>query len=635
LEYLNRFTTSTNTTHRSFEHLELKPSLHPTMIPDAKIVSSTPYHRDDALKNTWLSPNAFPIPRPNPLKPDETINERRHPTWWDEKRPWMAYIPVFDLSGNANHEIFSISRVGILSQSPDYKWYVSKEKIAEWKAFFETIKQLCIHIRQRTRLYYSGTIVGEPEEADYEKLNGATEPTHGKLAEIIYPIHDRVREWIGYFNWLWVSRGSESDPRPYSPTLTTPAYSTFIKFLSRFSRTLRGVCIDFSVHPASELHINQWKRYNVPIYILLKHRGTVIREVPDYLSIQKLGSRLSIKKHPNHMKQFAIDQFPSNSSPSVMYMWEPPEQSHKGLLRKRQQYRGSFFHLDILNPHGSYRIFWYRQRITDPANMDLSMKEHKKKHRGHMLAMFEDDWVEEVDEDDGGYATSDESDHERYLTSKISILKVDPPTLPPPLETDDMNTVEASTSPFHQDIDSFVREPMNPDEDDRMDYTINDGMEVVHENRQEKEWPVDDHQRYYHDSRLGSYSDHRAFPSSSQMAPHSEYIREPPHSNYERSRHDSHHHGGMRRHFRPRSPVREYRSRSPRGMPDRRDNIRDRRPQRMESSDRGDNTRDRRPWRMEISHRDNIRDRWPRRTESSMRSRSQSPLPRVPRRLRR
>jgi hypothetical protein len=452
------------------------------MIPNARKVASSPSHCDDLVKNTWISPNAHPIPRPNMMDNSQKslLNEYRHPTWWDESRPWLPYIPVFDLSGNANHELFSVSRAGILSQSSNRDWYVSKDRIDGWKRFYDAVKCLCLHLQSRTRLWYSGIVTSQPQEVDYDSLNGIKEVTYLKLAETVCLVHDGVREWIGYFLWLWISRASEPDPLPYSNTLTTTSYSAFVKFLGEFSKTLRGVCIDFSLHPASEVHINQWINYNVPIHILLKRNGKLIIEVPRHLTVEGLGSRLFHSKNYNKMTQRAVDQNPPESPPS-MYIWEPPAQSNGGNLRKRKDYQGCFFSFEITTPRGPYRIWWYGQKVSDLANKDESMRQ--KHSSRHIMAIFDDDWDETEQDSDGGYATSDEEEHKRYLVGKTVVTKVVCPDLPDFLDLDDVEMENLDEVPnqlstaSYPDQQSFGLEPMGPGEDNENPLSL-DCMDV-------------------------------------------------------------------------------------------------------------------------------------------------------------
>jgi hypothetical protein len=550
------------------------------MIPDAKIVSSVAYYCEDPPRNTWVSPNAFPIPRPNILESRKNINERRHPTWWDEKRPWLPYIPVFDLSGNAHHELFSVSRADILSKSLDNRWSASKEKIMEWIQFYEAVKKLCIHVRNRTRLCYSGTVKEEPPEVDYQSLKDITGSTHHEIADSICLMHDGVREWIGYFSWLWLSRGSEQDPLPYSSTLSTPPLTAFIKFLGQFSQTLRGVCIDFSLHPASELHIKQWQKYHVPIHILLKRVGNVIREVPDYLTINGLGAILYIPKHYNKLAQYAIDQNPSKS-PSNMYMWEPPKSSTRKIESKRQDYIESFLSFQIHTPRRCYQIMWYRQKIARSKG-DVPQ---------NPMAILEDDYNEIDDEERyGTYISSDESEHERHLIGKRTVKKLERPPIPAldfQYDTDiDMNKAE--------NVDNeelFSLEPMAPADDVSTDIHDED-MHLIpeyHPQQSALEIAVANHEHRFHSQdkvpqyssvssssrytgfsthhggrgtynsqkRHGSYQDRRYDyrPSQRSLSPLRSPLRRPSQRSLSRSK------SPVRRHSqrsRPRSPIRRY-----------------------------------------------------------------------------
>jgi hypothetical protein len=436
------------------------------MIPDTKKGVSCATHGTDAQKNKWISPNFNAIPLPGP--DNKNANACRHPTWWDSQRPWLPYIPVFDLSGNCNHELFTCSIVGILIKGVDGRWTVSQDHITQWIEFYQVVRQICLHLQTCTKLYYSGTMTYQPLDVDYNVLRDAYAYTYQELAAAVVSVHDGVLEWIGYFNWLWVTRAAEKFPLEYSTVLSEARFADFVKYLGSFSKTLRGVCIDFGLHPVSEGHYDLWLSHNVPIYILLEKQRIAVREVPRHLTVVGLGSKeIKAKLQTNHR---AIDQNPTDAS-EMMYIWEPTKKSRKSTTTgKRQEYEASYFNWTVTNAHGIYHIYWYRQRISNSYNKD-SKRKPKEKGRMEvaMSALFSDDDDEDLHMDEcNTWASSDESDHKRHLISKSVIKKLIVPSLPCPLELAvsalEPKTTPVSISEAQTSGPQFELEPMSVDD---------------------------------------------------------------------------------------------------------------------------------------------------------------------------
>jgi hypothetical protein len=436
------------------------------MIPDTQKGVSAPTHGTDAQGNKWISPNfnAIPLPGPN----NKNVNVCRHPTWWDSQRPWLPYIPVFDLSGNCSHEIFTCSKVGILVKSVNGQWSVSEEYIMQWIEFYQVVRQICLHLQTCTRLYYSGTMTSQPIDIDYNVLRDAYAYTHEKLAETVGSVHDGVLEWIGYFNWLWITRAAEKMPLEYSSVLTEPLFADFVKYLGSFSKTLKGVCIDFGLHPVSEAHYDLWLTYNVPVYILLEKKRAVVREVPRHLTVEGLGSKeIKAQLKTNHR---AIDQSPIDA-PEMMYIWEPTKNSRKSTTTgKRQEYQATYFNWTVTNARGSYHIYWYKQRISQSTKKDSKRKPNEKgRMEVAMSALFSDDGDEDLHmEECNTWASSDESDHQKHLVSKSVVKKKVVPSLPCPLRLAvsvlEPKTTEVPIPEVKMSGPQFELEPMSVDD---------------------------------------------------------------------------------------------------------------------------------------------------------------------------
>jgi hypothetical protein len=144
-----------------------------------------------------------------------------------------------------------------------------------------------------------------------------------ELSKLLMMTHDIMLEWIGYFNWLCVTHASGNNTLTLklSKILKTSRIYSFCQYLSKFSNTLRGVCIDFDLHSISTDLLQQWTRYHVPCHIIVVRNGVAANNIPSQYTVLTMAAR---KRSPcsSKLSHYAIKQ-----QADRLKIWVPPKRT--------------------------------------------------------------------------------------------------------------------------------------------------------------------------------------------------------------------------------------------------------------------------------------------------------------------
>jgi hypothetical protein len=402
------------------------------MAPNIPSVNTTsvcgPNYSTDNQNNLWISPN-FPCP-PFPGPFFIRINNYQHATWWDKSQPWLPYIPVFSLNNNSHHDFFAISHEKtIVTDIHNENWRVDPTRLSQWVEIFLSTRDICHELR---RYLLSDVIedgINTPADADYASLLSLRMDNSEKLCDVLLQMHDLMRAWIGYFNWLTaVANSPQNSPSRISETLKAPKVSAFCKFLTQFSDKLRGVCIDYDSSQTHDMPIQQWIQYNVPCYILLQRNGRPVMGVPQRYTIDSMNA-IPRKPHSQKIQHFAIEQ-----NDTVLKVWTPPKRTRAVNQNKRSQYAYAFFYSDFQTYGGPIRVYWYNSRKDNFANRDNSyneLEENKRKKNPYRILDEEYDSENDSDYDPEPYEFSDDDTHLQHQKGGKIFTKLIRPAIPP------------------------------------------------------------------------------------------------------------------------------------------------------------------------------------------------------------
>jgi hypothetical protein len=385
-----------------------------------------PNYSTDNRNNLWISPN-FPCPPfPGPFSHD--TNDYRHATWWDKSQPWLPYVPVFFLNNNAHHDFFAISHERIIvTDIHSDNWRVDPIRLSQWIEIFLSTRDICYELRRYLASNVMEDGIKTPPDADYASLLSLRVDDSEKLCEELLKIHDLMRAWIGYFNWLTVIASSSRTPW-ISETLKTPKVSAFCNYLLQFSDKLRGVCVDYGSSQTNDIPIQQWIQYNVPCYIMLQRNGRPVSGIPPRYTIKSMNA-IPRKPHSKKVQHFAIEQ-----NDTVLKVWMPPKRTRATNRNKRRQYAYAFFYSDFETYAGPIRVYWYKSRRDTFANRDNSyneLEENRKKKNPYRILDEEYDSENDSDYDPEPYEFSDDDTHLQHQKGGKIFTKLIRPAIPP------------------------------------------------------------------------------------------------------------------------------------------------------------------------------------------------------------
>jgi hypothetical protein len=377
----------------------------------------------------WSSPNSPTPPFPVPDFP--ALNIRRHASWWEPSSPWLPYIPVFGLHGNAHHEFFSISRNGIVeAESIDGTWRISPVRIAQWQEFFISVHDICQELLRYSPILLNEDGVNCPPHVSYEDLLPLRMESAIEMEKVLMMTHDIMLEWIGCFNWLCVIQAPGNDMLKSSQIFQTPRVSSFCCYLSKFSNSLRGVCIDFESHSIPVDIVQQWVRYHVPCYILVNKNGIEAGKIPFQYTIHGMTAQ---QRPPRSSKfhHYAIEQKTNH-----IKIWTPPKRTR--VNNKRNQYFNAFYSTDFQLHLGNVRVYWYKIRKDEFANQlrELDEIDQNRKDLKNPYRILDENYdsSQDSDHDPEPYLTSDDEIHQRHQVACITLAKLIRPALPPPID---------------------------------------------------------------------------------------------------------------------------------------------------------------------------------------------------------